>query len=86
VQDMSVKMQLSDIYLNKMEKMFLNTISLEILLAKLEFVILLSNHYMQENKFDPIQSGQRRPNKSPTAHRTVRTGPYTAPHVTLIHL
>ncbi len=23
--------------------------------------------------------------KPPSAHRTVRTGPYTAPHVTLIH-
>ena len=29
-------------------------------------------------------SGQREP-KLPSAHRTVRTGPYTAPHVTLIH-
>jgi putative transposase len=32
----------------------------------------------------PLRSGQREP-KLPSAHRTVRTGPYTAPHVTLIH-
>jgi len=29
-------------------------------------------------------SGQRRP-QPPSAHRTVRTGPYTAPHARLIH-
>jgi len=29
-------------------------------------------------------SGQREP-KLPSAHRTVRTGPYTAPQATLIH-
>ncbi len=29
---------------------------------------------------DSIRSGQRRP-QPPSAHRTVRTGPYTAPHV-----
>jgi Cu/Ag efflux pump CusA len=31
-----------------------------------------------------IPSGQRRP-QPPSAHRTVRTGPYTAPHARLIH-
>jgi len=30
------------------------------------------------------RSGQRRP-QPPSAHRTVRTGPYTAPHARLIH-
>ena len=31
-----------------------------------------------------IESGQREP-RLPSAHRTVLTGPYTAPHVTFIH-
>jgi hypothetical protein len=31
-----------------------------------------------------VVSGQRRP-QPPSAHRTVRTGPYTAPHARLIH-
>ncbi len=31
-----------------------------------------------------IASGQRRP-QSPSAHRTVRTGSYTAPHASRIH-
>ena len=31
-----------------------------------------------------ILSGQRRP-QPPSAHRTVRTDPYTAPHVRRIH-
>jgi len=31
-----------------------------------------------------VVSGQRRP-QPPSAHRTVRTGPYTAPHARRIH-
>ena len=33
-----------------------------------------------ETAFHAPASGQRRP-QPPSAHRTVRTGPYTAPHV-----
>ena len=33
----------------------------------------------------PVPIGAEGAYRLPSAHRTVRTGPYTAPHVTLIH-
>jgi hypothetical protein len=32
-----------------------------------------------------VHIGSEGANRLPSAHRTVRTGPYTAPHVTRIH-
>jgi putative intracellular protease/amidase len=40
--------------------------------------------YLDKSFMNRLGSGQRRP-QPPSAHRTVRTGPYTAPHARLIH-
>jgi len=45
-----------------------------------------SSAYVLKNEAmgDLVESGQRGP-QPPSAHRTVRTGPYTAPHARRIH-